>query len=415
MDYIHSTNWKGSQLVLWMYALLELLGNPEKKLKFIHIAGTNGKGSTAAMLSYILREAGYKTGLYTSPYIQHFGERIQVNGASISDQDISELAEQIRICADKMEDAPTEFEIITVMSFLHFVRSECDIVVFEVGLGGRLDATNVIPVPEVAVITAIGLDHVAELGDTVEKIAVEKGGIIKPGGDVVLYPQAENILNVFRDICQSQNAQLTIANPDRISLKQSDVNGQSFDFDNIPLSIPLLGAYQLNNAATAITTVETLRQKGWDISDTALRDGLSKVKWPARFEILQTNPTFIVDGGHNLQCVEAIANNLQQYFPGKKVTFMIGVMADKDYKQMCLTILPFAESVITVTPDNPRALFASKLADCFVSLGFGRVTVCESVEQGLETALKTCGKDGVICALGSLYMAGSIRSYFGFN
>lgn len=246
IEYINQTAWQGSRLGLErMEILLGLIWNPERKLKYIHIAGTNGKGSTAAMLASVLTEAGYKTGLYTSPYIQCFNERIQINGINIPDDKIIEAVEHIRGFVDQMEDKPTEFELITVIAFLYFYQCQCDIVVLEVGMGGRLDSTNIIPVPEVAVITAIDLDHTRELGNTVEKIAGEKAGIIKNGCDVVLYQQRQSVFEVIESVCSDKSARLHPVDFNYIEIICSDLNGQCLNFEDFhDIKISLLGEYQ---------------------------------------------------------------------------------------------------------------------------------------------------------------------------
>ncbi|MDE7245666.1 MAG: bifunctional folylpolyglutamate synthase/dihydrofolate synthase, partial [Oscillospiraceae bacterium] len=317
LSFIHSVDWKGSRLGLERtQELLGMLRNPEKKLKFIHIAGTNGKGSTAAMLSSILTEAGFCTGLYTSPFINKFNERMQVNGEMISDAELAETAAYIRPYAVGMSDAPTEFELITALAMVYFVRRKCDIVVLETGMGGALDSTNVIDVPEAAVITAMGLDHVAELGPTMADIARAKAGIIKPGGSVVAYGENPEADRVFEQVCKEQGAALTKPDFNAIVPGEFDLEGQSFSYKNwSDLRIPLAGRYQMNNAAVVLETVEVLRGKGWHISDSEVRKGLAVTRWPARFEVLQRDPVFIVDGGHNPHGISATASSLQSLFP----------------------------------------------------------------------------------------------------
>lgn len=414
LSYLSNSQWFGSRLGLErMNELLSRLGNPHHKLKFIHIAGTNGKGSTSAMLAEVLLAAGYRTGLYTSPYIQKFNERIQVDGVPICNDDLVSVTLEMQKHADEMDDHPTIFEMITAIAFLHFLRSGCNIVVLEVGLGGRLDATNVIPAPEVAVITSIGLDHTAELGDTLELIASEKAGIIKDNSRVVLYPQVESVDTVISDICAERNAVLHRVGTD-IILRSSTLDGQRFDYAGMcDLRIPLLGEHQLMNAATAIQTVFALRNVGWDIGDNDLRERLEQTNWPARFEVVHQNPTVILDGGHNKQCVDAIAAALTQYFPHQQVIFLLGVMADKAYDTMFDALLPLVGHIVTVTPSNERALPAGELAGLFIQKKVGTVTACENVRKGMAIALQLAGEAGVICACGSLYMAGEIRDYFG--
>ncbi|MCL2238897.1 MAG: Mur ligase family protein, partial [Defluviitaleaceae bacterium] len=292
MAFIYKTSWKGSQLGLSrMTELMARVGNVQKDMKFVHIAGTNGKGSTAAMLAAVLTEAGYRTGLYTSPVIHTFGERMQVDGVAVTDAELVALAEQMRPHADAMSDSPTEFERITALALLFFHEKNCDIVVLEVGMGGRLDATNVIDAPEIAVITAIGLDHMAELGNTVEKIAGEKAGIIKKNTTVICHPQEASVERVLRAKCAEENAAIAFVARGGVKPLSRSLDGQTFGYGGIKgLTLPLLGAEQLYNAAVAIEVRTALEKKGWSIPEDALRRGLAGTRWPGRFEIMRRAP-----------------------------------------------------------------------------------------------------------------------------
>lgn len=416
LSYIHSICWKGSKLGLdRTRELLGKLNDPQKELKFIHIAGTNGKGSTAAMLSSILEEAGYRVGLYTSPFINRFNERMQVNHQPIPDEELAALTEYVRPHADAMADSPTEFELITALAMVWFARQKCDIVVLEVGMGGELDSTNIIDVPEAAVIAAMGLDHVKELGPTMADIARAKAGIIKEGGRVVSYggnPEADDVIAA---VCRARNASL--CQPDFSAIVPGDfsLEGQTFSYKGWRgLRIPLVGAYQMNNAAVVLETVEVLRQRGWNISDEAVRQGLADTRWPARFEVLRRDPVFIVDGGHNPHGIRATAESLRRLFPGRKITFVTGVMADKDVEHILGLIVPLADQFFTVRPDNPRAMDAGELARRIEAMG-AKATACASVRDGVDRAIQAEGPHGVACALGSLYMSGEVRSCFGKN
>ena len=416
LSYIHSICWKGSKLGLdRTRELLGKLDDPQKELKFIHIAGTNGKGSTAAMLSSILEEAGYRVGLYTSPFINRFNERMQVNHQPIPDEELAALTEYVRPHADAMADSPTEFELITALAMVWFARQKCDIVVLEVGMGGELDSTNIIDVPEAAVIAAMGLDHVKELGPTMADIARAKAGIIKEGGRVVSYggnPEADEVIAA---VCRARNASL--CQPDFSAIVPGDfsLEGQTFSYKGWRgLRIPLVGAYQMNNAAVVLETVEVLRQRGWNISDEAVRQGLADTRWPARFEVLRRDPVFIVDGGHNPHGIRATAESLRRLFPGRKITFVTGVMADKDVEHILGLIVPLADQFFTVRPDNPRAMDAGELARRIEAMG-AKATACASVRDGVDRAIQAEGPHGVACALGSLYMSGEVRSCFGKN
>ena len=414
LSYIHSICWKGSKLGLdRTRELLGKLNDPQKELKFIHIAGTNGKGSTAAMLSSILEEAGYRVGLYTSPFINRFNERMQVNHQPIPDEELAALTEYVRPYADAMADSPTEFELITALAMVWFARQKCDIVVLEVGMGGELDSTNIIDVPEAAVIAAMGLDHVKELGPTMADIARAKAGIIKEGGRVVSYggnPEADEVIAA---VCRARNASL--CQPDFSAIVPGDfsLEGQTFSYKGWRgLRIPLVGAYQMNNAAVVLETVEVLRQRGWSVSDEAVRQGLADTRWPARFEVLRRDPVFIVDGGHNPHGIRATAESLRRLFPGRKITFVTGVMADKDVEHILGLIVPLADQFFTVRPDNPRAMDAGELAARIEAMG-AKATACASVRDGVDRAIQAEGPHGVACALGSLYMSGEVRSCFG--
>lgn len=416
LSYIHSICWKGSKLGLdRTRELLGKLDGPQKELKFIHIAGTNGKGSTAAMLSSILEEAGYRVGLYTSPFINRFNERMQVNHQPIPDEELAALTEYVRPHADAMADSPTEFELITALAMVWFARQKCDIVVLEVGMGGELDSTNIIDVPEAAVIAAMGLDHVKELGPTMADIARAKAGIIKEGGRVVSYggnPEADEVIAA---VCRARNASL--CQPDFSAIVPGDfsLEGQTFSYKGWRgLRIPLVGAYQMNNAAVVLETVEVLRQRGWSVSDEAVRQGLADTRWPARFEVLRRDPVFIVDGGHNPHGIRATAESLSRLFPGRKITFVTGVMADKDVEHILGLIVPLADQFFTVRPDNPRAMDAGELAARIEAMG-AKATACASVRDGVDRAIQAEGPHGVACALGSLYMSGEVRSCFGKN
>ena len=412
LEYISSINWKGSVLGLErIKCLMEKLGNPQKDLKFVHISGTNGKGSTAAFLSAILIEAGYKVGLFTSPYIVDFNERMQINNTNISDEELAEITTYIRPFADAMEDKPTEFELNTAISLVYFQRNAVDIVVFEVGMGGELDSTNVIDYADVAVFTAIGLDHTVELGDTIEKIAATKSGIIKKGCEVVLYKQAASVTDVIRKKCWEMNADLMISEPEQVVFKGVTIDNQTFDYKELKgLQIPLIGQYQLENVAVALKVVEALRKVGWNISDEALRSGLKATKWPGRFEVIKKEPIFIVDGAHNPHGIRATTKSLRSIFKDEKMIFIFGVMADKDYPDMLDQILPLAKEVLCVTPDNPRALPAANLAKIIEEKQV-KATPCDSIGGAIDLAFEKAGTKEIICALGSLYQIGDIKRY----
>ena len=409
--YIHSVCWKGSIPGLGRTnALLEKMGNPHKALKYVHIAGTNGKGSTAAMTASILRKAGYRTGLYTSPYIYQFGERMQVDGELISDEELVAITEFVKPLADSMEESPTEFELVSCIAFEHFKRKGCDIVVLEVGMGGALDSTNVIPCPEAAVITNIGLDHTDVLGNTLEEIAMNKAGIIKEGGNAVIYRGKDSVEAVFEQVCREKNVKLKKADFAGLKLKSHDLFQQVFDCGEYKdIHLPLLGDHQLHNAAVVLAVAETLIEKGWNITKENIYDGIRDVSWPGRFDIVCRDPLFIIDGGHNPQCLEALVKNIQDYLSGKRVIALTGVLADKDYGDMYRPVMPYIEQFVCVTPPNPRRLPAPELA-CHLEKVGAKATACETIADGVRKAIALAGKDGVVLCFGSLYTIGDIRN-----
>ena len=410
LAYIHSVCWKGSIPGLERtQELLQRMGNPEKKLKYVHIAGTNGKGSTAAMTASILRKAGYRTGLYTSPYIYRFHERMQVDGEEISDEDLVACTEFVKPHAEAMAEHPTEFELVSCIAFEYFARKHCDIVVLEVGMGGALDSTNVIEVPEVAVITNIGLDHTEVLGDTVEKIAATKAGIFKEGGHAVVYRGKPSVEQVFEDMCKERHVSLRKADFDGLNLKSHGLEGQVFDCGpRKDLQLPLLGGHQLHNAAVVLSVIDTLIEEGWKISEDNIRQGLRDVSWPGRFDIANRDPLFIIDGGHNPQCFEALVGNIRDYLKDRTIIALTGVLADKDYVDMYKPIMPYVKTFVCITPPNPRKLDSDQLARYLQDVG-AQAVACETIPQGVEKAIELAGTDGAVMCFGSLYSIGAIR------
>lgn len=392
VERIHQCAWVGQRPGLErIRRLLERLGNPQKGMKFVHIAGSNGKGSTAAMLASVLTAAGWRTGLYTSPHLWRFHERFQVDGVPIPGAELAELTAQVLEAAED----ETEFELTTAVAFLYFRRSGCDIVVLETGLGGRLDSTNVIDAPEVAVITRIGLEHTELLGDTLAKIAAEKTGIIKPGSDAVLYGQSREVEEVVERVCRERGVPLSITRPSKLDYRLS-----------------LLGEYQTYNAAVALETVDRLRRRGWKIPEEAVVQGLDQARWPGRMELARRRPDVILDGAHNPQCMQALAQSLGGMYPGKGAIFLIGVLEDKDYPAMMGELLGLARKFFTLTPGSPRALPAGRLAAYLEEQG-AKAIPCGSVQEGLDQALAAAGAEDVVCVCGSLYMIGEARHRLG--
>ena len=410
LDYIHSINWTFTKPGLERIGeLCEKLGDPQKELKFVHVAGTNGKGSFCTMLDSILRAAGYKTGLFTSPYIKEFGERIRYCGENIGKGELAEITEYIKPIADAMEDKPTEFELITAIGLEYFKRKGCDIVILEAGLGGRLDSTNIIDASVLSVITGIALDHTAYLGDTVEKIAAEKAGIIKKGGNVLFGGESDSAAAVTEAKASELDAEFSRVDRSTLSITSSELSSTVFDYKgrkNIELS--LLGLYQPKNAANVLSAVDILKECGYDISEDAVRSGLSSARWQARFEVLSRDPLIIFDGAHNPEGIECAVESVKHYLPCKKVCVLTGVMKDKDYEYIASKLSEIADSAVVITPENPRALDANEYARVLLANGIYAKpydTVGEALAAGKEQAKK---KDTALVCLGSLYMYGEI-------
>ena len=412
LAYIHAVQWAGHKPGLTRTrALLAALGGPQRQLRFVHVAGTNGKGSTAAMLASCLQAAGCRVGLYTSPFINRFNERIQVDGVPIPDDALVRLVERIRPAADAMADVPTEFEIITALGMLYFAEQQCDIVVLEVGLGGTLDSTNVIEAPECAVITALGMDHVQELGPTLADIASAKAGIIKEGCPVVSYGGAPEADAVIAAAAAAKHAPLTQVDFARLTVRGGSLDAVCFDFDGLDgVRLPLIGSYQPYNAALAITALRVLRGRGWAIPEQAIRAGLESVRWPGRFELLRRAPAFLLDGSHNAHGMCATVQSLRDRFPGEKFVFLISIMADKDVNEMLALLAPLARQFVTVAAHTPRATPAEALADQLRARGCA-AEAAATIEDGVARAV-ALGGSGPVCALGTLYFSGEVRRAF---
>ena len=394
--------------------LLPLCNHPEEKLKFVHVAGTNGKGSTCMMISSILNKAGYRVGLFTSPYLEDVTEQIRINGEIISNEDFSKACHTVAKAAALMEPDMllTEFELLTAIAFVYFNEKHCDIVILEAGMGGLLDATNVIPTCEVAVLTNIGMDHMQYLGDTIEAITKNKAGIIKPKAHVVSYELDKDAEQVVRSICNDKNAPLVIASFQEIQIYEEHLSMQKFSYkDYKDISLPLIGEHQRRNAAVALETIEVLNQLGYKIPKEAVYRGMFHVSWPGRFEILFKKPLVVLDGGHNPQCITEATKVLQQYVPNKKIIFVVGVMADKDYKTMMKCLMPMAKEFHTVTVNHSRTLSSEALASTIHDLG-GISYAADSIEEGVMSALNMAKTEDVICILGSLYMVSDVKKCF---
>lgn len=414
LEYIHGVSWTFCKPGLERIGeLCERLSHPQKKLKFIHIAGTNGKGSTSAMLDSVLRAAGYKVGLYTSPYIRVFNERMRIDGENIPDDELASLTEYIKPIAEQMADKPTEFELITALAFEYFARHNCDIVILEAGMGGRLDSTNIIDTSVLSVITGIALDHTAFLGDTVEKIAKEKAGIIKKNVPVIYGGSDESAKSVIENKAKEMGSEFVAVDYSSLKINSMALEGTNFDYaDYSGLKISLLGSYQPRNCAIVLNVVEILRKKGFEISDSALREGLASAMWQGRFEILSCDPLIIFDGAHNPQGIEAAVESVKLYFGVQKICLVTGVLRDKDYTYIATKLSEIAEAAFTFTPDSPRALAAEEYAKVLQGAGI-EAQSADSIKVALDKAkayamVNNCP---IICA-GSLYAYAALIDLF---
>ena len=424
LDYIYNLNKYGIKLGLKNISyLLFLLGNPHKKLNIIHISGTNGKGSTAAIISSIIQSDGFKVGLYTSPHLVDFTERMKINFQSISERKICELLERIKPYIKEVDHTsgynhPTFFEVITTMAFLYFFEEKVDFLVLEVGLGGRLDATNVCE-PLISVITHIDYDHMDKLGNSIKEIAGEKGGIIKSGGIVITSNQYDEAYDEIKKItCEKNSLIFGIGKEINYKIMKSDVKGNIFNLKGIyndykNLYIPLLGKYQVDNAATAVTTIEALRIKGLNISKRAILEGLEKVNWEGRLEIIQYDPLLILDGAHNPNGVKKVRQALEEVFSYHRLILVLAIFSDKDYKKMIRVISPIADLIITTKAKNPRATPPQIIAqEAAQYISQDRIIVTENIPQAIKCALSNSHKDDLICITGSLYTVGEAKRYF---
>ena len=405
LSYIHGvSNFFCKPGLVRIKELCSGLGDPQNELKFIHVTGTNGKGSVCSMLHAILREEGYRVGLYTSPYVRSFNERIRVNGKNITNGLLAKFTQRVKNIAKKMEDRPTEFEIITAIAFDYFRACKCDYVILEVGMGGRLDATNIIPPPLLSIITGISIDHTAFLGDTPDKIAYEKAGIIKEKSPTLYGGEAGIAEDVIAAECVKMQSTLYKTDYSALSVSKMNLYESVFDYrDRSDMELGLLGAYQPRNAAIVLDAADILIREGVELSEDSIRYGLRNARWPARFEIIGREPTVIFDGAHNPQGIDAAVDSIKTYFPDEKVIIISGVLRDKDYGRISDRICEVAHSVYTITPSSPRALSCEEYAAVFASKGVDALP-CSSVAEALSAAKKEAAKNGkaVLC-LGSLY------------
>jgi dihydrofolate synthase / folylpolyglutamate synthase len=418
IDYIENTGKFAMNLGLdRIQRLCALMEMPQSKLKVIHIAGTNGKGSTTTFISSVLISQGYRVGIYTSPFLERFTERIKINDKEISEEEIVQLIIEMKPFIDRLQEEglehPTEFEIITAAAFKYFCDKSVDFVVLEVGLGGRYDATNVVS-PLLGIITTISYDHIDILGDTLDKIAYEKAGIIKENIPVVVYPQKKEAMDVLMKVMKEKNAKPYFYEDIKFELISNTLEGIVFNvkgedfYSN--LKIKLLGEHQIHNALTAIKGIEVLKALGFKIDRSSIYKGLENAVWPGRFEVLATKPYIVLDGGHNLQCINAIVSAVKKYFDGKKVKIVCGMLRDKNYEEMIKSLTEISEDFITVAPNNPRALSAGELKEIIKKHGKNAVEA-ENIKASVILGMSNVKNDEVLLFCGSLYMIGEVRTF----
>lgn len=413
LERIHSLNKFGSRPGLdRINMLLEKMENPQNELRFIHVAGTNGKGSVCALVSSVLRCAGYKTGLFISPYITSFCERIQINNEMIPEEKLTEVADYVFSLTDELNAQGiiiTEFEFVMAVAFEYFKRENCDVVVLEVGLGGRLDSTNVIKAPLCSVITKIGLDHTDILGETIKDIAREKGGIIKKGTRVVSSPQTAEARGVFEEICKEKNVPLRFSDALEIKVKSTTLSGTEFEYRGENIRLPLLGEHQVENLKTALCALEEVSSALDKIDINAIKEGVESAHNPARFEIVGEDPCVIIDGAHNPDGMSTFAESIKKYAGDKKGVLVIGMLADKDSRTSLKYIGGLFGKAYTVPVDNPRAMKTQEMAELCKEY-FEDVTAFEDATDALVAAYKDAKDTGVhLCVCGSLYLASQIR------
>ena len=396
-----------------MVRLMDLMGNPHRRYGIVHIAGTKGKGSTSAMIANILRAAGYRVGLYTSPHLHEYTERFRVNGRPISKAELVRQVQAIKPFAAQVDEITT-FELTTAIGFQVFAEKQVDLAVVEVGLGGRLDATNVV-YPLVSVITSLSMDHINILGDTIEKIAAEKGGIIKPGRPTILAPQwSDSAAEVIAGICMNQNSHLIRVGREVTYRAASHGEGEQTlilrnkDFAEHEFTIPLLGSHQVENAATAYAAINLLRDQGKAIPDKAIESGFRNVKWEGRFEIFQKAPTIILDSAHNQDSCRRLRETLQTYYPGRQVTLLFGASEDKDILGMFQELLPIVDHLVVTRSSHPRAMESNILVE--LAGEFNMIAaLTDSIEDGIEEVLRKANYDTIIVVTGSIFVVAAVK------
>jgi len=401
------------QTLARVQALMDKIGNPEKNIKAIHVAGTNGKGTTCAFLSSVLIESGVKTGIYTSPHLETIHERIKINEDMISTENLIQYTEKIAPFVQEIEENRQEkmysFEILTAVAFLYFAEQKCDIVVLETGMGGKFDATNTITSPIVSIITSIGKDHMYKLGNTIEEIAAHKAGIIKKGIPVIVYPMEDNILSVIRDKASTVDAPMNLVEKQDVILKKQNVNKQTFDyklFTNV--SMEMIGEHQLYNTALAIEGLIEVQKAGYPVTNEDIIQGIDKAKWAGRMEKISDEPLVFIDGAHNVPGVEALSKNIDSLFPNETVTFFIGIMKDKEFMKMINLVEDKASKMYILSPDEGKGFDPYEVAQNLKKAGYP-AQARESIEDIAYYIEHVSEKDEKIIVFGSLYLVGDLR------
>ncbi|WP_461205537.1 bifunctional folylpolyglutamate synthase/dihydrofolate synthase [Clostridium sp. DL1XJH146] len=416
MDYINSSGKFNINLGLQrVEKILSILGNPHKKLKIVHVGGTNGKGSVCAMIGSILIEQGYNVGMYISPFLEEIEESIQINANNITKDDFVSLIEEVKIAADKAVkegcENPTQFELVTCIAFLYFYRKNVDYLVLEVGLGGRLDATNVVH-PLVSVITSISYDHTNILGDTIEKIAFEKAGIIKKNVPTIIYPSSYEASKVFCEVCRKNNSRLIKVKKDNVKLISSTLKGQKLEIktfaNRYSINLSLLGKHQMKNCLMALTTIDLLRSLRIKIDEEAINKGLVKVRWKGRFELIKKEPLVIIDGAHNYDGIKNLISSIDEYTKYDRLIIIIGILGDKDMQSGIMELAEKAYKIICITPNNERAKNGERLMQEIIKYN-ENVSFIKDYNEAFSVALNSCGKDDLLLVCGSLYMIGDMR------
>ena len=412
LTFIHSRHAVGKKVGLRNIThLLERLGNPQKKLRFVHVAGTNGKGSTSSYIAAALIQAGYHTGLFISPYVIEFRERIQLDGEMIPQEELAAIVPQVKEAVEALEaqgEFPTEFETVTAIAMAWYAKKNCDLVVLEVGLGGLVDPTNVIDRALVSVIASIGFDHVDVLGDTLEKIARHKCGIFREGCPVAAYPdQDPEAMEVIVSQAEALGCPLYLPDPEQVVLHRMDLTGEDISYRGLELHIPLVGRHQILNCITSVEALLELRRQGYHIPDQAIEKGIASVRFPARMEVVSQNPLVILDGAHNPSGVSALAAALD-LVPSQKVYAVMAMMADKDCREALSLLLPKVHRLMAVPASNPRSHSGAELAQIAAPY-CSRIDFRESAEEGFQAALSQLEPGEALVVCGSLYLASDLR------